>query len=82
MRGQHRLRRNVRTARAAVTVAFWLLLMFAWLGGLLLGLWQAWQLFHAPSLAFEPVAAGMWLIIGFAAWLLALSFGWQRYWRR
>jgi hypothetical protein len=65
-----------------MTVALWLMLMLAWLGALLLGLWQAWPLFQAPALDLELVAASMWLIIGFAAWLLALNFGWQRYWRR
>ena len=65
-----------------MTAALWLLLMLVWLGGLLLGLWQVLPLFRSLVLGPELVAAGMWLVIGFAAWLVALNFGRQRYWRR
>ena len=65
-----------------MTAALWLLLMLVWLEGLLLGLWQAWPLFRAPVLGPELAAAGMWLIIGFAAWALALNLGRQRFWGR
>lgn len=68
--------------RSGWAAALWLLLMLLWLGGLLLGLWQVWPLFRDWQLGAEFAAAAMWLIIGFAAWLLALNFGWQRYWRR
>jgi hypothetical protein len=60
----------------------WLLLMLIWLGALLLGLWQSWPLFRTPAPDPELVAALMWLVIGFAAWLVALNAGRQRYWRR
>ncbi len=62
--------------------ALWLLLMLVWLGALLLGLWQAWPVLRAPALDLERVATGMWLVIGFAAWIVAFNLGRQRYWRR
>ena len=56
--------------------------MLAWLGGLLLGAWQAWPLLREPRRGGPAslVAAATWLVLGFAAWLLALNFGRQRYW--
>jgi len=68
--------------RIPLAAALWLLLMLAWLGGLLLGLWQAWPLFTAPAPAQDRVAAAMWLVVGAAAWLVALDFGRRRYRRR
>jgi hypothetical protein len=62
-----------------MAVAAWLLLMLVWLGGLLLGLWQAWPVFRDPTPSADRVAAAMWLIMGGAAWLLALNFGRHRY---
>jgi len=59
-----------------------MLLMLIWLGALLVGLWQAWPLFRDPTLGPELGAAGMWLVIGFAAWMVAFNLGRQRYWRR
>jgi hypothetical protein len=56
--------------------------MLIWLGALLLGLWQSWPLFRVPVPVPELVAAGMWLVIGFVAWVVALNIGRQRYWRR
>ena len=56
--------------------------MLIWLGALLVGLWQAWPLFRDPTLGPELGAAGMWLVIGFAAWMVAFNLGRQRYWRR
>ena len=53
-------------------------------GFLLLGAWHAAPLLRDPA-ATPPqdiVAAAMWLIIGFAAWALALNFGRQRFWTR
>ena len=64
--------------------ALWHAMMLAWLGFLLLGAWQAAPLLRDPA-ATPPqdlVAAAMWLILGFAAWVLALNFGRQRFWTR
>jgi hypothetical protein len=65
-----------------MVASFWLLLMLVWLGALICGVWWVWPAFQAPAPASELVAAAMWLIIGFAAWALALNLGWRRYWRR
>ena len=67
---------------AGMAAALWLVMMVVWLGALLLGLWWVWPAFQGPAPASERVAAGMWLIIGFAAWVLALNLGRRRYWRR
>jgi hypothetical protein len=74
--------RPIGAGAAAMIAALWVLMMLVWLGGLLAGVWWVWPLFQAPALGFDRVAAGMWLIIGFAAWVVALNLGWQRYWRR
>ena len=65
--------------------SLWHAMMLAWLGGLLLGAWQAALLLLRDPAAAAPqdlVVAAMWLIIGFAAWALALNFGRQRFWTR
>ena len=62
--------------------ALWVLMMLVWLGALLTGVWWVWPIFQAPAFSFDLIAAVMWLVIGFAAWVLALNFGRQRYWRR
>jgi hypothetical protein len=63
--------------------ALWHVLMLVWLGLLLLGAWQALPLLgDAAAAPQDLVVAAMWLIIGFAAWALALNFGRQRYWAR
>ena len=64
--------------------ALWHAMMLLWLGGLLLGAWQAWPLLRDPGQAApqDLVAAAMWLVIGSTAWVVALNFGRQRYWRR
>jgi hypothetical protein len=65
--------------------ALWHAMMLAWLGGLLLGAWQAALLLLRDPAAAAPqdlVVAAMWLIIGFAAWAFALNFGRQRFWTR
>ncbi len=58
----------------------WLLMMAVWLAALLFGVWWLWPSLQRATPGAELVAAGMWVIIGFAAWMLALSLGWQRFW--
>ena len=57
-------------------------MMLVWLGGLLLGLRGVWPLLLRPALTPELVIPLAWLVIGAAAWLLALNFGRERFWRR
>jgi hypothetical protein len=57
-------------------------MMLLWMGGLLLGLRGVWPLLQRPSLTPELVIPLVWLVIGAAAWGLALSFGLQRFRRR
>jgi hypothetical protein len=71
-----------RGAGPGPAAGLWVLLMAAWLGGLLLGLRQAWPVFRDPAPVPDIAAAAMWLIIGFAAWTAALNLGLRRYWRR
>jgi hypothetical protein len=67
-----------------VKAALWRAMMLAWLGGLLLGAWQALPLLRDPAAAptQDLLVAVMWLVIGFAAWALALNLGRRRYWGR
>ena len=67
---------------AALLAALWALMMLLWMGGLLLGLRGVWPLLQRPSLTPELVIPLVWLVIGTAAWGLALSFGLQRFRRR
>lgn len=60
----------------------WALMMVVWLGGLISGLWWIWPHIERLALTTDLVIGLMWFVIGAAAWLLALSFGVQRYWRR
>ena len=60
----------------------WVLMMLAWLGGLLFGLWWVWPRFEQPRLDAELVMIVIWLTTGTVAWLVALNLGRQRYWRR
>lgn len=59
--------------------ALWALMMLAWAAGLGLGAWQAWPVLTGPALPQDRVVAAMWLVIGAAAWVLALNFGRQRF---
>jgi hypothetical protein len=60
----------------------WALMMLVWLAGLFYGLWWVWPHFERMTLTADLVMAAVWLIIGSAAWLLALNLGLQRYRRR
>ncbi len=59
----------------------WILMMLVWLGGLLVGLWWVWPHFERLELTGDLVMALVWLIMGAAAWGVALNFGWQRFFR-
>jgi hypothetical protein len=60
----------------------WGLMMLVWLAGLLFGLWWAWPHFERMTLTADLVMASVWLIVGGAAWIVALNLGLRRYWRR
>ena len=57
-------------------------MMLAWLGGLILGVRGVWPLLREPALTPDLVIPLVWLVIGTAAWVLALNLGWQRFRRR
>lgn len=67
---------------AALLATLWVLMMLAWLGGLLLGLREVWPLLQRPAVTPDLVIPLAWLVIGTAAWVLAFNFGRQRFWRR
>lgn len=53
--------------------------MVAWMGGLLLGLRGVWPLVQRPALTPELVIPLVWLVIGAAAWVVALQLGLRRF---
>ncbi len=57
----------------------WVSMMLIWLAGLLYGLWWIWPLVERMTLSADLVMASVWLIIGAAAWLVALNLGLRRY---
>jgi hypothetical protein len=57
----------------------WISMMLIWLAGLLYGLWWIWPLVERMTLSADLVMASVWLIIGAAAWLVALNLGLRRY---
>ncbi|MBI2468457.1 MAG: hypothetical protein HYV62_11680 [Candidatus Rokubacteria bacterium] len=63
-------------------VALWVLMMLAWLAGLGFGLWWVWPHFERGELTADLVGALIWLVIGAAAWVVALNFGRRRFWPR
>ena len=60
----------------------WLGLMAIWLVALGYGAWGIWPHLGRAGLTGELIVTVAWLVIGAAAWLVALNFGIQRYWRR
>lgn len=52
------------------------------MGGLLLGVRGVWPLLQRPALTGDLVIPLVWLVIGTAAWVVALNIGWQRFRRR
>ena len=57
-------------------------MMLAWMGGLALGLWWVWPHIQRRLLTADLVVSVVWLVIGTAAWLVALNLGYQRFLRR
>lgn len=62
--------------------ALWLLMMAVWLAALGFGLWWTWPHFARLALTGELVFSLVWLVIGAAAWVVALNLGIRRYWTR
>jgi hypothetical protein len=60
----------------------WLAMMLVWLAGLVFGVWWIWPHVERLALTADLVISLMWLVIGAAAWLVALNLGVQRYFRR
>jgi hypothetical protein len=60
----------------------WVAMMLVWLAGLLYGLWWVWPHFERMAPSADLVMAAVWLIIGAAAWVVALNLGLRRYWPR
>jgi hypothetical protein len=56
--------------------------MFVWMCALVSGAWWVWPHIQRAQLTTELVVSLMWLIIGAAAWVMALNIGWERYRRR
>ena len=54
-------------------------MMLVWLAGLVYGLWWIWPLVERMTLSADLVMASVWLIIGAAAWLVALNLGFRRF---
>jgi tryptophan-rich sensory protein len=59
-----------------------MLMMLAWMGGLVLGVRGIWPLLQRPALTPDLVIPLVWLVIGTAAWIVALNVGLQRFRRR
>ena len=66
----------------ALLAIVWVLMMLVWMCGLILGLWWVWPHIQRLALTTDLVIGLVWLIIGAAAWIVALNLGLQRYWRR
>jgi hypothetical protein len=60
----------------------WVGLMAIWLVALVHGAWLVWPNIERTGLTADLIMSLVWLVIGAAAWLVALNFGIRRYWRR
>jgi hypothetical protein len=60
----------------------WALLMAIWLAALIFGAWWVWPHVERFRLTADLIIGVVWLVIGSAAWIMALHLGVQRYWRR
>lgn len=59
----------------------WALMMAIWLGALGYGLWWVWPHVERGQLTGDLVASVVWIVIGAAAWGVALNTG-LRWFRR
>jgi hypothetical protein len=66
----------------ALLAILWLAMMLVWMCGLIFGLWWVWPHIQRMALTADLVISVVWLVVGAAAWLVALNMGRQRYWRR
>jgi hypothetical protein len=57
-------------------------MMLLWMCGLAFGLWWVWPHVQRMALTADLVFSVVWLVIGTAAWLVALNLGYQRFRRR
>jgi hypothetical protein len=53
----------------------WVLMMVVWLAGLGYGLWWVWPHVERGQLTGDLVASVVWIVIGAAAWGVALNTG-------
>jgi hypothetical protein len=60
----------------------WVSMMLAWMGGLAFGVWWTWPHIQRLALTADLVVSVMWLVIGAAAWGVALNLGYRRFWTR
>ena len=68
--------------RAPWSAYLWLAMMLAWLAALAYGAWWVWPHVERLALTSELIGSLIWLSMGAVAWVVALRFGLQRYWRR
>jgi hypothetical protein len=57
-------------------------MMLVWICGLAFGLWWVWPQIQRMVVTADLVMSLVSLVIGAAAWLVALNLGYQRFWRR
>jgi hypothetical protein len=65
-----------------MTAAVWVVMMAVWLAALGFGAWWVWPHFTRGELTGDAVASVVWLVMGAAAWLVALQLGRRRFWPR
>ncbi len=65
--------------RQWIAAVVWAVMMLVWLAGLGYGVWWVWPHFERLTITSELLVSVVWLVFGVAAWILALSFGLQRY---
>jgi hypothetical protein len=57
-------------------------MMLLWLAGLVGGVWWVWPHIQRMTVTADLVFALSWLVVGATAWLVALNFGYRRFWQR
>jgi hypothetical protein len=64
----------------ALLAALWVAMMLLWMAGLGFGLWWIWPHVERMALTSDLVLGVVWLVIGAAAWVMALTLGYRRFW--